>query len=135
MGEAKRRKTAGNLNTPGAILMDHVWPGNEDEVKARAVAGDRRAKGVWNTLTLVVYDIAQHTETCGECNQAITTLTDLGCCSVAQVIGDSEPVTIGIPFCRNCVTDRGKIAIMAHAAAERALGTTISRNSRIGGYA
>lgn len=135
MGEAKRRKAAGDLNTPGAILMDHVWPGNEDKIKAKAVAGDRRSKYIWNALALVVHEIAQRTKTCSECDRAITTLDDLGCCSVAQVIGDSEPVAIGIPFCRRCATDHGKVAVMAHAAAERALGRTIGRGSQIGGYA
>jgi len=133
MGQAKRRKLAGDhpgssnitSNIPGTVLLDHVWPGNEDKIKAKAHAGDRRSKYIWNTLTLVVHGIAQHTEKCRECNTAITILSDLGCCSAAQVIGDGEPVAIGIPFCRSCATDHDKVAVMAHAAAERALGVTI----------
>jgi hypothetical protein len=142
MGEAKRRKLAGDhpdsgnttTNTLGAVLMDHVWPGNEDKIKAKARAGDKRSKYVWNALALVVHEIAQRTKTCSECDTAITTLNDLGCCSVAQVIA-AKPVAIGIPFCRSCVTDRGKVAVMAHAAAERALRRTIERDSRIEDHA
>jgi len=66
----------------------------------------------------------------------ITDLPGLGCCSVARVAATTEKVlVVGIPFCRDCATELGRVSVMASTTLSRVLGRPLDRAASADGHA
>jgi hypothetical protein len=103
------------------VTVDHIWPGSQDAIRAKAETGNLRAAKAYEGLLATVGDIVKGVSLCTQCASPISTTDDLGCCSVAVL---QDKIVIAIPICTACLA--GDEQDVRSAAASRIAKVALS---------
>ncbi len=82
-------------------MIDHMWPGSDDQMAEKAAAGDMRAGRCIEALKQVFREILDEPRKCEGCHAELQEFHDIGACSIAHFNANES---VAIPLCCKCAS-------------------------------